>query len=113
MPLIDVANARTGMVLSADVRDRRGRVLIPSGKELKERYLSALPMWGITHVEIEGEEPSSVEEEIDAATLEQAAREVGRRFEHANRAHPAIEALLTVCVRRRAEELQRQTAGVE
>lgn len=113
MPLIDVANARSGMVLSADVRDRRGRVLIPSGKELKERYLSALPMWGITHVEIEGDEPEPAEQEIDEATLARATQEVGRRFEHANRAHPAIEALLAVCVRRRAEELQRQTAVVE
>lgn len=113
MPLIDVANAQSGMVLSADVRDRRGRVLIPSGKELKERYLSALPMWGITHVEIEGDDPSAPDEELDEATLEQASREVGQRFEHANRAHPAIDALLSVCVRRRAEELQRQTAVVE
>lgn len=113
MPLIDVTSARSGMVLSADVRDRRGRVLIPRGKELRERYLSALPMWGITHVEIEGQDPTVTEAEVDEAALEQAGKDVARRFQHANRAHPAIDALLSVCVRRRAEEIQRQWAMAE
>lgn len=108
MPLIDVSQARTGMVLSADIRDRRGRVLIPQGKELKERYLEALPMWGITHLEIEGEGPIEETVEIDAEVLEQAGREVAERFKNANRGHPAIEALLAVCVQRRAEDLVRE-----
>lgn len=105
MPLIDVARARTGMILTADVRDRRGRVLIPEGKELKERYLEALPMWGITHIEVEGEADEPHSAELNGALLARAEQEVSGRFQHANRGHPAIEALFAVCVRRRAERL--------
>jgi len=108
MPLIDVSRARSGMVLTADVRDRRGRVLIPQGKELMERYLEALPMWGITHVEVEGETEEVSTPDLDDALLARADRDVAERFRHANRGHPAIEALFAVCVRRRAEHLLRE-----
>jgi len=110
MPLIEVAQARTGMVLSADVCDRRGRVLIPGGKELKERYLAALPMWGITHVEVEGEEARDQPTEVPGWAFEQADRDVAPRFKNANRAHPAIESLYAVCLERRAEHLHREGA---
>ena len=67
MALIPVERAQVGMVLAEGVTDRRGRLLIPAGKEITERYLDSLPMWGVTHVEIEGEDTGSEDEVAEAA----------------------------------------------
>ena len=112
MPLIDVTHARAGMILTADVRDRRGRVLIPEGKELKERYLAALPMWGITQIEVEGsEEIVANDTPAEEWAIAQANEDLAGRFRNANRTHPAIEALFAVCVQRRAEDLSRKQSA--
>lgn len=43
------------MALAADVQDRRGRLLMPSGVTLQDKHVRSLRMWGVTHVDALGE----------------------------------------------------------
>ncbi len=109
--MIPVDRAQVGMVLASGITDRRGRLLIPAGKELSERYLECLPMWGVTHVDIEGEEPGAAEEGGEAAepwAVNRAMEETGELFVLTNRSHPAMEELEAICIQRRAREIQRE-----
>lgn len=58
MAKISVDQVQAGMVLVSEVTDKRGRLLIPAGRELDPKHVQALKMWGISQIEVEGEEPS-------------------------------------------------------
>ncbi len=106
MPVIDVSLAQAGMVLAADVLDKRGRVLIPAGKELAEKYVAALPAWGVTRIEVEGDDIDGADAEVEPWALDEATTELEGFFRKSNRGHPAVDALFEVCVARRAAQIQ-------
>ena len=107
MATIDVGQAQTGMILVADVLDRRGRLLIPAGKELSEKHLGALPAWGVTHIEVEGDDLGGADVcEIEPWAREAAEAEISRLFSKVNRDHPLAAALADVCTGRKAAQLQ-------
>ena len=108
--MIPVERAQIGMVLTAGVSDLRGRLLIPAGNELTERYLECLPMWGVTHVEVEGDDPGDEEtglEDIEPWAVERAEAEVDDHFRLTNPDHPFLAALRPLCVARKAADIQR------
>ena len=110
--MIPVEEAEMGMVLAENVSDRRGRLLMPAGRVLEEKHLHALPMWGVTHIEIEWDEPESEAETSESVApwaMAQAGEEIGYLFLHANTTHPVMQELNALRVRRRAMELQRET----
>ena len=45
MGMVTVDRAQVGMVLTAPVIDRKGRMLIPAEVALTDRHLQALKMW--------------------------------------------------------------------
>lgn len=106
MAIIDVSQAQAGMVLSADIVDKRGRVLIPAGKELAEKYVNALPAWGVTRIEVEGDDVAGAEAEVEPWALEAARKQVDELFSKTNRAHPALEQLSQAVVQRKAQQIQ-------
>ena len=111
MASIPEERAQVGMTLAEGVTDRRGRLLIPAGKEITERYLDSLPMWGITHVVIEGEDAGSEDEIGEAAepwAVSKAMEVVDDKFSLANRSHPVMKALVDLCIQRKAREIQRE-----
>lgn len=109
MGLIAVDRATAGMVLHVNVVDLRGRLLIPAGKELSDKHVAALPMWGVTHIEIEGPAPEVVPELlVDPEMLARAESEVTKRFANAGPDHPFLIELRRICVERSAIELARQ-----
>jgi hypothetical protein len=94
------------MVLKAEVVDLRGRLLIAAGKELTERSISALPMWGVEAVDVEGDDaPPEAEDLIDAATLERARQEIDARFANAFEDHPLLNMLREECALALAREI--------
>lgn len=109
MAVIDVSQAQAGMKLAADILDKRGRVLIPSGAELKEKHLSALPAWGVTRIEVEGDDVAGPAE-VEEWALEAAEKAVQPLFSKSNVGHPAIDALFDVCKHRTAARLQASNA---
>lgn len=101
-----VASARSGMVLESDVVDLRGRLLIAAGKELTDRSIAALPMWGVEVIDVVGDEaPSAEVETIDAATLERARQEIAQRFANAFEDHPFLNVLREECTQALAREI--------
>ena len=113
MATIAVEQAEVGMVLASEVTDRRGRMLIPAGKALEEKYLNALPMWGVTHIDVEGEGPEAADptEAVEDWALDLAIQRVEDLFQHANHGHPAVAELSKLCVRRHAIEIQGRPRG--
>ncbi|MEQ9400729.1 MAG: hypothetical protein RJQ04_16310 [Longimicrobiales bacterium] len=112
MAYLTVDQAQEGMVLSAPVTDRRGRLLIPAGKELSERHVDALRMWGVTHVEVEGDSPAEeVDRDIDPETLSEAERIVSERFAGQKDAHPLLTALFHHAVTAEAATLHAGGTG--
>jgi hypothetical protein len=110
MSLIAVANARPGMVLHADIQDRRGRLLLPAGKELSEKHIAALPMWGVEVVDIEGQEQLEVAAcEIDPRLLARARARVAVLFTNASDDHPFLNELRELCAESLARELMRSS----
>jgi hypothetical protein len=116
MASVSIDQTRAGMVLAADVVDRRGRLLIPAGRALSEKHVGALRMWGVDHVEIQGEHV----EEGPATTvapeqLAQAEQEVGELFRNASGDHPFLSHLRRVSAERRAlalaEDLEKAGAA--
>lgn len=105
MAYLTVDQVREGMTLGAPVTDRRGRLLIPAGKELSERHVEALRMWGVSHVEIEGDDPGAEDTGIDPETQAEAERRVAERFGAAQGTHPFIDALFTHAVATEARSL--------
>jgi len=112
--LIPVDRAQVGMVLAEPIQDRRGRLLIPAGKELTERYLGSLPMWGVTHVDVEGAEDGETEDgggAVEPWAISLARDELEQRFLLANRSHPVMKELLDICTRRRSRSIQKGGAA--
>lgn len=111
MAHLSLDQARVGMVLAADVKDRRGRLLVPAGRELSERHLEALRMWGVPAVEIdgddgEGDDVAPIDPEIEA----RARADVDDLFVHAAEAHPFVDVLRKLAVERQARALAREVA---
>ena len=106
MAFVTVEQARAGMVLAEGVVDRRGRLLIPAGNELSERHVQGLRTWGITHIEIEGEQPEAEAiTDIDSETVARAEEEIDLLLSANDPEHPFIVALRRSAVRRRAAGL--------
>jgi len=103
--LIDVSQAQAGMVLAADILDMRGRVLIPAGAELKDKHVRALPAWGVSRVEVKGDDVEAAPT-AEPWAIEAAKAEVEAVFALSNRGHPAIDALLATCTQRAAARIQ-------
>ncbi len=113
MAIISIDRAEEGMVVLSGVTDRAGRLLIPAGKELEEKHLRALKMWGIDSIEIEGEDDLPEEDlAIEPWASEEAVRLLDALFEHADRQHPFIEGLHAYCMVRLARRVQAAGAGV-
>ena len=109
MPLISVDDAQAGMVLTSDVTDRRGRLLIPNGRPLDEKHLQALKMWGITAVEVEGDDPvASDNTAIDPALLGDAREALTEHLKNLPMDHPLVLALVELALPRKAQQMAKE-----
>lgn len=107
MGLLSIKNLQTGMILSDDLTDRMGRLLIARGTVLTEKYLKICKMWGVIEAQIEGESGddlnASALNDFDPARIAVASRLVHKRFCHTDREHPAVRELVRLCILRTAE----------
>jgi len=109
--VIPVDRAQVGMVLVESVTDMKGRLLIPAGRELTERYLESLPMWGVSTVDVEGDDPGADEPDTDDVgpwAIEKATELVEDHFQLSNPSHHVIQSLMSICIQRRAVEIQKE-----
>jgi hypothetical protein len=93
------------MVLTKDVRDRRGRLLLSAGQEVTSQALRVFRMWGVTELDVNGPErgpDSTPAAPPDPERVAAAAAEAERLFRHANRAHPVVAELFRLVAVQRA-----------
>lgn len=76
---IDLDDASEGMVLSHDLRDPGGAVLLPAGATLSASSLASLRRRGIERVQVVGAAPAVDEAAVQAERERQCAR-LGRLF---------------------------------
>jgi hypothetical protein len=88
------------MVLSADVRDLSGRMLLKSGTEIEQKHLKVLRTWGILGVEVVGEgsleaaEQDIAMRDLPPEILADIDAEIERRFIGVDTSHPVMAALV-------------------
>ncbi|MFQ5537927.1 MAG: hypothetical protein ACE5GJ_10810 [Gemmatimonadota bacterium] len=105
MAHVTVDRLQAGMVLERPALDRRGRLLIPAETELSERHIQSLQAWGLTHVEVHGDEPTGEgPPEATPEVLEAAEHTVRDRFGEARHQNVLLETLFTHAV---AQEVRR------
>ena len=113
MAQVTLDQALVGMVLASNVHDRRGRLLMPAGKELTERHLAAMRMWGVSLIEVEGEGPEvESEPDFDEEILARADAEIDDLFSNAGEDHPLLAELRKLARVRVAREIARAPVEV-
>ena len=104
---------KPGMVLSRDVTNFFGVLLLKSGRPLKTRDIKNFKAWGVTEAFVqEGRVEGSPQEDapkVDPLWLRQAKEESAALFHHANSGHPIVMELERLCTLHRV----RQISGVE
>jgi len=108
MSKITTNDIEPGMILSSDVKDRGGRTLLKAGVELTEKHLKVFKTWGITHIEVEGDETTtSLQEVINThPELEAAAQQAAEdQFRHTDPDHQFFKELNALWIQRQIKVL--------
>jgi putative nucleotidyltransferase with HDIG domain len=117
MGIIKVSHLKPDGLLSKDVKDRNGRLLVPAGTRLTENHIRVIKIWGIVQVEIEApaeEDPTlSSSEMIDPERLNAAEAVLSRRFRLCDREHPAVKELYRISRLRLAAQMGQKTTPQE
>ncbi|HXX64597.1 MAG TPA: hypothetical protein VEO56_12450 [Bacteroidota bacterium] len=94
MGLINISDVQPGMVLSDDVQDRHGQVLLRKGETIVEKHVKIFRMWGVTDLNVTGTDEEVVEtrsaEAFDPALVSEAETVAQERFRHADANDPVI-----------------------
>ncbi len=100
MALVHTSRIKEDMILSEDVKDVRGRLLLPKGQKLRSKHIDVMKKWGVTEVHVtdasvseQGSDPHS--EQPDLEQVEEQTRPV---FTFVDLDHPAIKELFRLSV---------------
>jgi len=100
-------NLMPGMLLSTDVHDRNGRLLLGAGTELTDKHIHIFRTWGVIEADIDGVEEDHDShrhsDAIDPDLWAAAEAEIKPLFRHADLAHPGMNQLLQLSILRRAQ----------
>jgi HD-like signal output (HDOD) protein len=100
MDIVSTTKLKEDMVLSDDVKDINGRLLLGKGKKIESSHIRMLKMWGITEVTIVGnlssEENSEPHE--DPQLVEKFKENTKDIFGYNDLTHPAMEELFRLSV---------------
>lgn len=93
MPLIDVDQILPGMVLSKNVNDTSGRLLLQAHTTLNEKHIRILRTWGVYQISVVGAEQAQASEAATRPTIVSIQQTIDQLFSSANREHPAMQAI--------------------
>ena len=88
------------MILGVDVKDLSGRMLLKSGTKIEEKHLKVLRTWGVTGVEVEGDDGIAVSEpegesgDLPPEVIAAIDSELEKRFIGVDLSHPVMVALV-------------------
>ena len=104
MGRIKIENTKSGMVLSSDVEDHRGSVLLGAGEKILRKNIRIFKMWGITEVDIRAIPADDVEnggiEQLEPSTPVDVKSQIQQFFQHTDLCHPAIKELVRIRMKR-------------
>ena len=107
MPRIRTDLLTAGMVVSRDVANIDGMLLIPSGTTLTERQVGILQAWGVTDVEVQASEAAPELDPLARMSPEAVAAlksELRKIFWRTSDSDPVFLEILQVLLRRRARK---------
>lgn len=104
MGSVRVGVLKPGMVLSDDVRDVKGRLLLGKGKPVTTEHIRIFKMWGIPEVAVAGApaDAASCSPQVDPQRLEAVARDTEPLFARTDRSHRAVGEIFRLAVDYRA-----------
>jgi HD-like signal output (HDOD) protein len=106
MAIVHTDNIKDNMILSEEVKDIKGRLLLKKGQQMGPSHIRILKMWGVTEVNVAGEEEGEKETEsaIDQKQIEKTREDVRQNFRHVDLNHPAARELFRLAVQFRTGE---------
>ena len=108
MGKVALENIETGMVLSSDVYDRSGRMLLGAGAELTQKHLMIFRTWGVLEADIAGQGDEAADQipaDVDPLELAAAEQALAPLFRHTNRDHPVILELMRIAALRKVQHV--------
>jgi len=98
---VRVADACAGMELIQPVRTLRGITLFNTGITLTEKHIKALKAWGITEIEIKGENDtaSPSRRNLDDSSRNEVIGEVDFIFQKADMTKPLVRELYELAIK--------------
>ncbi len=104
MPRIKTEHLQEGMVVSSDVKNMDGMLLIPSGCKLTARQIGILQAWGVTDIEVasSGGEDTDQLTKMTPEAIEKLSAEVRSSFWKTDDSDPVFAELFKIILRRRA-----------
>ncbi|MGN7611074.1 hypothetical protein ACQZV8_03205 [Magnetococcales bacterium HHB-1] len=106
-----------GMVVSADVLDRSGRLLLGKETAITKRHLRIFKTWGITEIEIKTDpiedappkkEETTPQEAIPKKIRTETLQWVKDRFQHIDLTIPAAQQLFKICFERKLQAAKKE-----
>ena len=99
MNVVKIKELTLGVVLSKDIKDVNGRLLLKASTVIEEKQLKILRAWGVTEVSVlnggrvESEDEVNLDE-IDPAIREQVDQELDELFRYTDKGHEVINELI-------------------
>ncbi len=100
--LVPIESVVEGMTTAEPVKDRGGRLLMPSGTVLEASHLRALSRWGISSVTVESGNEAPEASAPSAERIAEAELALKSVFRRVDLGHPLIHAVFSACVYREA-----------
>jgi HD-like signal output (HDOD) protein len=100
MGIIHINKLKPGMVLDQEVRDINGRLLLKSDKEIQSSHIRIFKTWGVTEVNIRGNNSSrdTSTGPADPQLIEKTKEKTKELFQPADLEHPAIKEIFRISV---------------
>lgn len=116
MARVSIDSLQAGAVLSRDLQNFQGVLLLKAGTVLVEKHLRLFQVWGIAEVEVAMPGEATGGGVGGAAALPRELRQAAQadvepRFRSTGPVHPFLHALREMAVERRARELLRAPAA--
>ncbi|HKK01758.1 MAG TPA: hypothetical protein VJ955_06280 [Desulfuromonadales bacterium] len=111
MASVRIDNLEPGMVLAADVKDSKGRLLLTKGVTIEAKHLLVFQTWGVTNVSVEGDDDLPADPlpaEISQKEMNQAREALLASYRHTDLKHPAIAELFRLASIRKVRNDRKQ-----
>jgi HD-like signal output (HDOD) protein len=109
MGVIKVSHLKPDMLVSSDVKDRNGRLLVAAGTRLADKHIRIIKIWGVVEADIENASEEDVEPSTEGVVdldISRAADEVvAKNFHYNDLENSAIAELYKISLRRKAVEM--------